>query len=378
MKPKPPAPVRIAEPVGSMAAHPIDTAVGIVTAPFEASAHLGMFASQELRKKQGTWKGDDVVSPRDAGFAAAQLLAMGATEAAMPALEGFFGKTMAKGVVEAVQKGEAPQTVMARMVAARAATHTAIGAGVGALWTPDDPAVGAFIGGLFGGAHALSQKAHVSVPKAEAPLATQPDRLLPERTQAPATATARIEREPVSLAAESESPFSVEMNSPGEALAQLAEQYGTKKPATERAPASIPAAEPAPVTGEGDAKLLERIRDTRARAQQGEATMGALEGDAHNDNALLDRIRQTRADALAGEDGELLKSIRSTRQAALESEAHADDSLLGKIRATRANALEGEGDAELLKSIRETRANALQGEEDANLLQKDPRHSRCG
>jgi diguanylate cyclase (GGDEF)-like protein len=370
MKPKPPAPVRIAEAVGNMAAHPIDTAVGIVTAPFEASAHLGMFASQELRKKQGTWKGDDVVSPRDAGFAAAQLLAMGATEAAMPALEGFFGKTMAKGVVEAVQKGEAPQTVMARMVAARAATHTAIGAGVGALWTPDDPAVGAFIGGLFGGVHAISQKAHVTIARPDIDASTPADRLLPDHTQAPATATGHIEREPVSLAAESESPFSVEMNSPGEALAQLAEQYGTKKPATEPAPAPIPAAEPAPVAGEGDAKLLERIRDTRARAQQGEATMGALEGDAHNDNALLDRIRKTRADALAGEDGELLKSIRSTRQAALESEAHADDSLLGKIRATRANALEGEGDAELLKSIRETRANALQGEEDANLLQK--------
>jgi hypothetical protein len=100
---------------------------------------------------------------------------------------------MAKNVVEAVQKGEAPQKVMARMVAARAATHTAIGAGVGALWTPDDPTVGAFIGGLFGGAHALSQKAHVTMPKGE-PAAAH--RLLPERTQAPATATGHVEREP--------------------------------------------------------------------------------------------------------------------------------------------------------------------------------------
>jgi hypothetical protein len=160
---------KIADAMTNMATHPVQTAAGIAIAPFEASAHLGMFASQELRKKQGTWKGDDVVSPRDAGFAAAQLLAMGATEAAMPALEGFFGKTMAKNVVEAVQKGEAPQKVMARMVAARAATHTAIGAGVGALWTPDDPAVGAFIGGLFGGVHALSQKAHVTMREGPSP-----------------------------------------------------------------------------------------------------------------------------------------------------------------------------------------------------------------
>jgi hypothetical protein len=118
----------------------------------------------------------------------------------MPALEGFFGKTMAKGVVDALEKGESPQKVMARMAVARAATHSAIGAGVGALWTPDDPAVGAFIGGLFGGGHALLQKAHVTIARPEPDLSSiASDRLLPDHTQAPATATVRIEREPVSL-----------------------------------------------------------------------------------------------------------------------------------------------------------------------------------
>jgi diguanylate cyclase (GGDEF)-like protein len=133
----------------------------------------------------------------------------------------------------------------------------------------------------------------------------------------------------------------------------LARQHPSPRPAA--------APEPSPAPGEGNATLLKQIRDTRARAQSGEATMGALEGEAQGDNALLDRIRKTRADALAGEDGNLLKQIRSTRQAALEGEAHADDSLLGQIRSTRASALEGEADANLLKSIRDTRARADAG-----------------
>lgn len=200
---------------GSMLAHPVSTGVAVAKALPEAGATLGKFMAQEERKSRGDWKApdfttpEDVVSPRDAAFAAGQLIASGATEAGLPFIDRYLGSSMAASVKSALEAE--PEATAARrswlarnaMKAAfgtRVAAHTAAGAGIGASFSSDDPTTGAIIGGLVGGLHAYAQGAHASAPRM-APRATasiaEPLRLTagspePGPTSAPSAAPAPL------------------------------------------------------------------------------------------------------------------------------------------------------------------------------------------
>lgn len=179
---------RAVQAAGEMATHPIETAKAIVTALPEAGAKLGMFAAQEQRKAMGDWIGPDQISRREAAFNAGQLLASGFAEAAMPFLDAVFGKGMQRGIMAAKAEGRSPTQALILGFGARTATHAAVGAGVGAAFSPDDPEMGALLGAAIGGVHAGISGETIKVPDVAPPeeqLSAGGDR--PAR----ATATAR-------------------------------------------------------------------------------------------------------------------------------------------------------------------------------------------
>lgn len=203
---------KVADAAGRMAAHPVETAKGVVTAPLEAGFKLGEYTRQEIAKESGRKRGEvqdgkdivtpgkDVVSKREALAAGAQLAALGAAEPAT----GILGRILAKPIGSR---------------AAAIAAHAATGAGVGATFTPDDPAVGGILGAIAGGAHATVEGARAPgvrrVAVEGADLGEHPDRLLdrpvgkrpPPRPERP---TARMAEEPTTT--EPDSRYSVEMD----------------------------------------------------------------------------------------------------------------------------------------------------------------------
>jgi hypothetical protein len=179
--------------VGSMAAHPIATAM----APLDAAWTLGKYAGQENMKDNDIVPTGEPISRRDAAFAAGQLLALGAGPTAGAAVDAVFGAGMAKAANAALAAGETPTRALLAGWAARTAAHAALGGATGAVFSKDDPETGAILGAAIGGIHAAAQGAHVRIPVAEdaagegANLSSHPDRLLGgQRSTAPsATAT---------------------------------------------------------------------------------------------------------------------------------------------------------------------------------------------
>ena len=134
----------------------------------KASATLALFAAQFEDEKAGQSARvlpDDaatralgvanrVVTPQEAGWAAAQLLTPALVGKAVPILEAAFGKQVANAAVKAVANGEEPSAALsAGFATGRAAIRGAGGAAIGAAFSPDDLRAGAIIGGAIGGAH---------------------------------------------------------------------------------------------------------------------------------------------------------------------------------------------------------------------------------
>lgn len=135
-------PGRVANALGNMAAHPIKTAAGFVTAPVEAAITLARASAEQDAANALAESGgnpDDVertVTPKQAAIAAGQIAALG--------LAGPLGR-MASSLT-ARFLGETASGIVG---------HAVAGAGAGAAFSPEDPAVGATIGGGLGGAHAV-------------------------------------------------------------------------------------------------------------------------------------------------------------------------------------------------------------------------------
>lgn len=216
---------RTAAALTEMAKHPIDTGVGFATALPKASYTLGQYAGflvdREERRRKGEPPPEQQISDKEAAFAAGQLLAVGATEAALPVLDAMLGSTMAKQVAKAVANDEgqfAINKALAKGYAGRVAAHTAIGGVVGSTFAPDDPAVGAIIGAIFGGAHAIKGVPSVPVEKATESSDAINNRVETKRLPNQVT----VERPRTSEPAPTEPDFTVETNTATDALDELA------------------------------------------------------------------------------------------------------------------------------------------------------------
>lgn len=178
--------------------HPVMTA-GLALAPELAlpamaiapAATVGQFAAQQERKARGDWQGPDAVSHRDAAFAAGQLLVPGVASKVAPFLYQVFGQSMARATIDAVESGQSPAQALLAGYAKRNVAHIAIGAGVGAVFAPDDPEAGAILGAAMGGIHAAMRPPSVRVPvspREPAPVERQIG--TPRTTPSPRAATA--------------------------------------------------------------------------------------------------------------------------------------------------------------------------------------------
>lgn len=121
----------------SMAAHPISTAAGIVTAPFKAARTAAQFMGQSAAEVSlppdiaaRALADPERISEKDALLAGAQL--------AVPAAGGRLIGAMASPI-------------------AKAMATTATGAATGAVYAPEDPVVGAIIGGGAGAAASVGK-----------------------------------------------------------------------------------------------------------------------------------------------------------------------------------------------------------------------------
>jgi hypothetical protein len=181
---------KVADAAGRMAAHPVETAKGLALAPITAAHTLGEFTRQEIEKGDAARRGEvqdgpgivtpgeDVVSGKEAAAAAAQLVAIGGAGMTEAALERAL---LRRGFNEHLA-----------VIAAKGA----VGAGVGATFTPDQPGVGAVIGGLLGAAHPKTVRRPIGETDG-ANLADHPDRLLPRGNRPGATATVTRPEGPV-------------------------------------------------------------------------------------------------------------------------------------------------------------------------------------
>lgn len=209
---------RAAQGAFDMATHPVETAKAVVTALPAAGFTLGKFAAQEERKQRGDWQGPDAISRREAAFNAGQLIAGGFADAALPFLDKVFGAAMRNGIQAALTEGRSPTQALILGFGARTATHAAVGAGVGAAFSPDDPEMGALLGAAIGGIHAGISGQTVQVPTEEPPAAIPAERQLPSGSKPP-SARASVRSTPRAGGAPD---YSVE--SPGGNSAALVEQ----------------------------------------------------------------------------------------------------------------------------------------------------------
>jgi predicted amidophosphoribosyltransferase len=178
--------------VGSMAAHPVNTAVGMATMPLEAAWTLGKYTRQSLEATRGAQPTGEPITRRDAAFAAGQLLVLGLTPGVAQAIDGVFGAGVAKAARAAMDAGESPTRALLAGYAARTAAHAALGGVAGAAFMPNDPESGAILGAAIGGIHAAAQGLQVRVPVAGANLSGHPDRLLNSPQSKAPTATATV------------------------------------------------------------------------------------------------------------------------------------------------------------------------------------------
>ncbi len=229
---------RVVNALGDAARHPIDTGTGMVLAPVDAALKLETYAKEQAEQGLAKAKGVDAtalaptVTHKDALIAAAQLgaLALG------PATSKLIDVAIAPAIGAIGNEFGVDAALTAGRVAA-AAKNTAIGAGVGAVYSPNDPAVGAVIGGVAGGGESAIRGERITPRVIQgANLQAQPDRLLPEQTPRPATATARAEPTPPSF----EPDFTVETNSAQDALAELAKKYGAPRETIRNEPETTP------------------------------------------------------------------------------------------------------------------------------------------
>lgn len=147
--------------VGSMAQHPVSTAIGMVTAPLKAAKTAAEFMGQSAAETTlppdiaaRALADPDRISEKDALLAGAQL--------AIPAAGGRIIGAVASPIAKAV-------------------ATTATGAATGAAYMPNDPAVGAILGTAATGPHAIGQlrTPPVEAVPAAAPGAPAPDAAAP-------------------------------------------------------------------------------------------------------------------------------------------------------------------------------------------------------
>jgi diguanylate cyclase (GGDEF)-like protein len=284
---------RVVNALGDAAANPIKTAAGLAWAPVKAAITLDKASAElETRNTIAQAGGDPnsvemTVTPKEAAIAAAQLgsLALG------PEFEALLGRVAAPfiGTVANVA-GSRAAAVAGR--AAAIGTRGAVGAGAGAVFSPDDPAVGAILGGAAGAAHAAASGAaveprRIALQEPEgANLADHPDRLLASRERPKPSATARAEPEAAAPGGD-ESPFTVEStNTPGEALAELARRY---KKGTDVTPGAASEA-PAPTPSGPLAALSEALRAARMKTAEVIAPELGAERRAANRAATTDAM----------------------------------------------------------------------------------------
>jgi diguanylate cyclase (GGDEF)-like protein len=284
---------RVVNALGDAAANPIKTAAGLAWAPVKAAITLDKASAElETRNTIAQAGGDPnsvamTVTPKEAAIAAAQLgsLALG------PEFEALLGRVAAPfiGTVANVA-GSRAAAVAGR--AAAIGTRGAVGAGAGAVFSPDDPAVGAILGGAAGAAHAAASGAtveprRIALQEPEgANLAGHPDRLLASRERPKPSATARVEPEAAAPGGD-ESPFTVEStNTPGEALAELARRYKKGTDVTPGATPSAPAATPSGPL----AALSEALRAARMKTAEVIAPELGAERRAANRAATTDAM----------------------------------------------------------------------------------------
>lgn len=197
---------------GSMVAHPVQTVAGIALAAPKAGFTLGKFARQQYERSQAVRPigqdatgrlatgelapgivepGEDAVDPKEAAFAAGQLLVPALIGKVAPYLNSVFGEQTGKAVAEAVKEGKSPTEALLVGFGKRAAVGAGAGAAVGSVYSEDDPAMGALLGAALGGAHAATQAEGVRVP---VPVADEAHRMgtAPKPPKPPVPAQARL------------------------------------------------------------------------------------------------------------------------------------------------------------------------------------------
>lgn len=128
--------------------HPVETAAGMVTAPIKGAFDAGRYIGQPIARAV---EPDAVAAYRASGGheVTGREAAIGAAQAAVPVVAGPATRVLSQALAPIAGEG-----------AASFLATTAVGAGAGAVYAPEDPAVGAILGGGLGAtAHVVSAAA---------------------------------------------------------------------------------------------------------------------------------------------------------------------------------------------------------------------------
>lgn len=208
-------PSRLVGALGDAAMHPLATAGGLLWTPMQAALTLTAPGVGESRPDPRLSKGGRPgytdaqaavdastpytaetggVTPKERAIAAAQLAALGLG----PEFEGLLMSAAKPFVGQLANAGMMDQALMLSRAAAVAA-RTATGAGIGAIYSPNDPTVGAILGATIGGVHSLLGGDAVVpnlVPRDEPPEVPVERRIADQSAPGKTTITGKVAEEP--------------------------------------------------------------------------------------------------------------------------------------------------------------------------------------